>query len=151
EADALLTHAVGKPVMLIDADPSREWKIGAHANKHAPPAGVVDIDIVLNNPSLCELEVPAVCRLIADGNHNACRLARFENDDDRVRFRTFEVGIDEVVTTPFRGIHHRDLCVLRATFQPLLEVIGDAVEYLSRHRIEAPIGVEEAYDPFWLL
>ena len=52
EPDALLTHPIGQPVMLIDADPSRERKIGAHANKHASLAGVVDVDVVLHNPTL---------------------------------------------------------------------------------------------------
>jgi hypothetical protein len=32
-----------------------------------------------------------------------------------------------------------------------MEVIGDAVEYLSRDRIQPPVSVEEAYDPFRLL
>src|SRR5262245_12923936 len=52
EPNALLTHTVGEPVMLVEADPSRERKVGTHANKHAPPAGIVDVDVVLRNPTL---------------------------------------------------------------------------------------------------
>jgi hypothetical protein len=52
EPDALLTHPVGQPVMLVDADPGREGEVETHANKHASPAGIVDIDVVLNDPTL---------------------------------------------------------------------------------------------------
>ena len=82
----------------------------------------------MNDPPLRELKVPSVCRLIADGNHDARWLTRFENDNDCVWLRAFEVSINEFVTTALRGIHHRDLCVFRPAFQPLLEVVGDAVE-----------------------
>src|SRR5215475_7338827 len=95
--------------------------------------------------------MPAVCRLVADGNHDACWLARLEDDDDCVRLRTLEVGVNELVTTPLRGIDHRNLCVFSPAFQPLLEVVSDAVQELSTHRIYWPIGVEEADHPFRLL
>ena len=52
EADTIFVHSVGQPVMLIEADPGREGMVGTHANKYASPAGVVDIDVVFNNPSL---------------------------------------------------------------------------------------------------
>src|SRR5262249_40134910 len=128
EPYAFLTHPIGQPVMLVEANPSREGKVGTHAKKHASPAGIVDVDIVLNDPTLGELKMPAVRRLVADGDHDACRLARFENDDDCVRFGTLEVGINELVTTAFRSIQHGDFCVFRPAFQPLLEVVGDAMQ-----------------------
>src|SRR5262245_14623466 len=61
--------------------------------------------------------MPAVRCLVADGNHDARWLAGFEYDDDCVRLRTFEVGVNELVTTALRGIHHRDLYVFRPGFQ----------------------------------
>jgi hypothetical protein len=72
--------------------------------------------------------MPAVCRLVADGNHDACWLTRLEDDDDCVGLSPLEVGVNEFVTTAFRGIQHRYFCVFRPTLQPLLEVIGDAVQ-----------------------
>ncbi len=72
--------------------------------------------------------MPAVGRLVADGNHDAGWLTRFENDDDRVRLGTLEIGLDKLVTTAFRCIQDRDFCVVRPTLQPLLEVVGDAVQ-----------------------
>ena len=54
EPDALLTHPVGQPVMLVEADSGREGKVGTRANKHASPAGIVDVDVVMNNPTLRE-------------------------------------------------------------------------------------------------
>src|SRR5215468_1461249 len=70
--------------------------------------------------------MPAVRCLVADGNHDARWLAGFEYDDDCVRLRTFEVGVNELVTTALRGIHHRDLYVFRPAFQPLLEMVSDS-------------------------
>jgi len=52
EPDAFLTHPIGQPVMLVEADPGGERKVGTHANKHASPAGIVDVNVVLNNPTL---------------------------------------------------------------------------------------------------
>src|SRR5215470_7456972 len=95
--------------------------------------------------------MPAVRCLVADGNHDARWLAGFEYDDDCVRLRTLEVGVNELVTTALRGIHHRDFCVFRPAFQPLLEMVSDTLEQLPRDWIESPIGVEEANDPFRLL
>src|SRR5208283_3187070 len=32
EVDALLAQAVGEPMMLVEIDPRREWRIGAHSD-----------------------------------------------------------------------------------------------------------------------
>ena len=39
ESDAILTHAVGQPMMLIEADAGGERQIGTDADEHAPTAG----------------------------------------------------------------------------------------------------------------
>src|ERR1700732_577483 len=80
EADAFLAHAVGQPVVLVEADAGGEWKIGADAYEHSSPVPVVDIEVVLNDPALRDLKVPSIRDLVADSNHDACGLARFEDD-----------------------------------------------------------------------
>jgi len=60
EVDALLAQAVCEPMMLVEADPRRKRQVGAHAHEHAAPAGVVDIEVVLNDPALGELQMPVV-------------------------------------------------------------------------------------------
>ena len=101
ESDAALAQPIGQPVVLIEADTGGEWKVGAHAHEHSPPVPVVDVKIVLNDPAVSDLKMPSVCGLIANGNHDPCWLACFEDDHDRVRLRAFEVWIDKFVTRPF--------------------------------------------------
>jgi hypothetical protein len=38
----------------------------------------VNIEVVLNDPAVSDLEMPAVGGLVAGRNHDACRFARFE-------------------------------------------------------------------------
>jgi len=76
KVDALLAHPIGEPMMLVEADPRRERQVGAHAHEHAAPAGVVDIEVVLKDPALGELQMPALGGPVADGGHDARGLAR---------------------------------------------------------------------------
>ena len=66
EIEVLLMHAVGQPVMLIETDPRREWQIRAHANEHPAPAPVVNIEVVVHDPAVGDLQVPAVRFPVAD-------------------------------------------------------------------------------------
>src|SRR5260370_13561875 len=70
KVDAFLAHAVCQPMMLVEADPGRERQVGAHAPEHAAPSLVVDIEIEVYDPALGKLQMPAVYRPIADGDHN---------------------------------------------------------------------------------
>jgi hypothetical protein len=70
EIDGFLAHAVRQPVMLVEADPSRERQVWAHPDEHAPPLSVVDIEVVLHDPAVCDLKMPAVCLLVADRRHD---------------------------------------------------------------------------------
>src|SRR5580704_14002376 len=97
ESDAVLAHAVGQPVVLIEADTSGEWKVRADAHEHPSPVSIVDVKVVLNDPALRDLKMPSVRDLIADGNHDARGLARFEDDYHGARLGSFEVRIDEFV------------------------------------------------------
>src|SRR6516164_5928348 len=57
ESDAILAQAIGQPMVLIEADTGRERKVGAHAHEHSPPVPVIDVEVVLNDPSLSNLEL----------------------------------------------------------------------------------------------
>ena len=60
EVDALLAHPVRQPVMLIETDPGGERQVRAHAHEHPAPALVVDIEVVLHDPAVGDLQMPAV-------------------------------------------------------------------------------------------
>src|SRR5262245_42032097 len=126
EVDAPFPHLVREPVMLIEADTSGEWKVGADADEHPSPLAIVDVKVVLDNPPVRDLQMPPVRLAVADRNHDARGLACLENDHHSISARPFEVGIDEVVAAAIRSVHNRDLPLLCPTFQPLLELLGDA-------------------------
>jgi hypothetical protein len=100
-------------MMLVEANPRRERQVGANADEHAAPAGVVDIEVELNDPALGELQMPAVGGPVADGGHDAGGLAGLQNDDDRIGLGAFEIGLDELVATPFRGVQNRNVLLCR--------------------------------------
>jgi hypothetical protein len=116
ESDAVLAQAIGQPMVLIEADTGGEWKVGADAHEHSSPVPVVDVKVVLNDPAISDLKTPSVREFIANSNHDARRLPRFENDYDCVRLRSFEIWIDELVTTALRRLHDRDVALGRRSF-----------------------------------
>ena len=68
-------HALGQPMMLIEADAGGERQVGTDADKHPSPLPVVHIEVVLGHPAIGDLKMPAVRFAVADRGHNA-RLAR---------------------------------------------------------------------------
>src|SRR6266542_6510980 len=109
EVDALLAHPVGQPVVLIEADPGGERKIGTNADKHSSPLAVVDVEIVLNDPPVGDLKIPSVCFVVADCSQDARWLACFKDDNDSIGVRPFEIRSDKIVATALRSLDDRDL------------------------------------------
>ena len=65
-------HALSQPVVLIEADTCRERQIGADAHEDPPPVWVVEVKVVLHNPALRQLQMPAL--FCPDGDHDPGRL-----------------------------------------------------------------------------
>src|SRR5947209_554068 len=151
EIEVLLTHAVGQPVMLIETDPRRERQIRAHANEHATPAPVVDIEVVLHDPAVGDLKVPAVRLPVADCRHDARRLTCLEDDDDLIRLGAAEVGLDEFVAATLGCLNDRSIPSVGLVLHPVLELFGGAAQHISADRIDPPVGVEKADHPLGLL
>src|SRR6202048_5540718 len=122
-------------MVLIETDAGGEWKIGADAYEHSSPVPVVDIEVVLNDPALRDLKVPSVRDLVADSNHDACGLARFEDDRHGIRLGVLEIRIDEFVTTALRGLHDRDVALRGSFLHPALKLVGDVAQGVSGHRV----------------
>src|SRR5579859_3333209 len=66
--DALFSHPNRQPVVLVEAYPRREGKVGTHADEHAAPVLVVQIEVELIDPTLLELQVRVVV-LFAPNRH----------------------------------------------------------------------------------
>src|SRR5437764_1395331 len=118
----------------IEADTGGERKVGADAHEHSPPVPVVNAKVVLNDPAIGDLKMPSVGDLIANSNHDARRLARFEDDYDCVRLRALEIWIDEFVTTALRRFHDRDVALGRSLIHPALKLLRDVAQRVPRHR-----------------
>ena len=75
-----LPHAIGQPVMLIEADAGGERQVGTDANKHPFPLPVVDTEVVLDDPAVGDLKMPAVLFAVADRGQVGSRTLRNEHD-----------------------------------------------------------------------
>src|SRR5262245_52468544 len=107
--DSFLPQAVRQPVMLIEIDPCRERKVGTKAHEHSSPAAVVDVEVVLLDPALRDLEMPAVVLLVSDRNHDGGWFTSLEDHHYLIRFGPPEVWIHELIA-PARGEPRRSEC-----------------------------------------
>ena len=151
EFDAILAQADGQPVVLIEADTGGERKVGTDANEHSPPAPVVDVKIVLNDPALSDLKMPSVRDRIANRNHDARWLTRFNDDYDRVWLGEFKILIDEFITTTIRRVDDWDISFGRSFLHPALEFVSYVAQGIPCYRVKLAIRVEEPDEPFRLL
>jgi hypothetical protein len=112
---------------------------------------IVDIEVVLDDPAVGDLQMPAVGLAIADRRHDARRLARLENGHDGIGTGPLEIGVDELVAPPFRLWQHGDVPLFRPPFQPPRQLLGNVAQRVPAHRVKLPVGVEEADDALRLL
>ena len=143
EVDAFRAQAIGQPMMLVEAEACGERQVRAHAHEHAAPSPVVDVEIVLHDPALGELQMPAIAGLVADGDQDAGRFARLQHDDDLVWLGAPEVRFDEFVAATLRRLHNWNVVLRRPRLQPLLKAIGDAMQGASAHRVQLSVGGEK--------
>ncbi len=68
------------------------------------------MEIILNNPALGDLQMPAFFCLVADGDYDARWFARLQDDDDLVRLGALEVRLEFVAAT-FRRIQDQDVAL----------------------------------------
>ena len=137
--------------MLIEAHPGRERKVRADANKDPAPALVVDIKVVLHDPAVGDLKMPAVELLVADRCHNTRWFSGFEDDDDLIGFCSLEVRVDEFVAPALWRLDNRDVPLVGLILHPALKLLGGAAQHIAADRIELPIGSEKTHDPLGLL
>jgi hypothetical protein len=132
ESDVVFAHPVGQPMVLIEADTGREWKVGADAHEHPSPVPAIDVKVVLNDPAIRDLKIPSIRDLVADGrhagSHDARWLARFEDNDDGVRLCSFEIRVDKFVATALRCLHDRDVALRGPLLHPALKLVGNVAQ-----------------------
>src|SRR5207249_10497177 len=137
--------------MLIETNPGREREVRAHANEDPAPALVVDIEVVLHDPAVCDLKMPAVELLVADRRHDARRFSGFQDDNDLIRLGCLEVRVDEFVAPALWRLDNRSIPFVGLILDPALKLLGSASQHIAADRIELPIGSEKANDTVGLL
>src|SRR5215469_11514100 len=152
KVDAFFPHLDSQPVVLVQTNPGREGKVGAHAYKHRAPAFIVQIEIVLIHPALFELQEGVVFLLSADRDQDSGWLPRFEDDRNLIGFTAPQIGPDEIIPPLFLGsIDDLHTPLLRAVLEPVLELIGNLGQHPAGDSQAFPIGIEEAEHALGLL
>jgi hypothetical protein len=57
--------------MLVETEARRKGKVGRDANKHPAPVTIVEVEVVLHDPALGELQVPAIVLFVSNGGEDA--------------------------------------------------------------------------------
>src|SRR5882724_6086354 len=138
-------------MVLVEADPSGERKVRAHAHEHPPPPLVADIEVVLHNPAVCDLKMPAVCLLVTDRGDDPRGFSRLQDDDDLIWPCCLEVGVDELVTTALGSFDDWSVPLGRSLLHPDLKLFCSTAQDIAAHRIEVPVNVEKADHSLGLL
>ena len=147
--DAFGAHAVSQPMVLIEANARREGKIGTNANEHPTPTLVVNVKVILHDPALSQLQVPAV--FCSDGNHDPGGFPGFENRHHLVFLGVLKVWIDKVVTSFGRRIQNGRAPFLATVLDPVLKLLSNITQKIPSNSLALAIGIKEADYPLGLL
>jgi hypothetical protein len=139
-------------VVLVQAYPRGEGKVGTQAHKHPAPALVVEVEVVLVDPTLLELQVRAVVLLSPDGQQDAGRLPRFEDDGNSIGWAAPKILLNKIISPLFLGhFHDGSAPFLGSVLHPVLELIGDLRQHLPGHPFPFAVGIEKPQHSLWLL
>lgn len=109
--------------MLIETDSGGKGEIGTDPYKHSSPAGVLDIEVVLIDPTRFPFQVPTV--VFPDGSHDHGGLTRFDNDHNLIGSGTSEIAIHEIVSPSWRISLNGHTPFLGAVQDPIVILRGD--------------------------
>jgi len=151
DGDASLAQALSQPVMLIQADAGREWKVRADSDEHPSPARVIDVEVVVVDPALLQLQVPAVVLFVADRRHEARRFTGFEDRHDLIGPSPGERPIHELIAASGGYPLDRHVPVPGLIHDPVMILGGDVPQRIAVHRVALTVRPEEAHDPLRLL
>src|SRR5436309_16011998 len=101
--------------MLIETDTGGEREIGANPYEHSSPMGVLDIEVILIDPTPLHLEMPTI--VFPDGGHVGGGLTCFDNGYNLIGLGTLEVALHKVIAPAWgildrkSGVWEREECV----------------------------------------
>ena len=116
-----------EPVMLVETRSGRERKVGAQAHEHSAPVGVVQARVVLVDPLLRVLQMPAI--VFADRRKDSRRFTPFHDDRDLIGLRPVEGRVDEFIAPTRRRLHDRGAPRLRVSGNPDVKLLRNVSEH----------------------
>ena len=102
---------------------------------------VVNVKVILHDPTLRQLKVPAV--FCADGSHDPSWFPGFENDHYVIFLGVLKVRIDKVITPSLRGIQNGRAPFLAPVLDPVLKLLGDIAQAVASNPFALSIGIKE--------
>src|SRR5271167_4955764 len=149
--DALFPQAMGQPMMLVETNAGRKREVGRDANEHSAPVAIVDVEVVLHDPALGQLQVPAIVLFVPDGGENACWFSCLQDDDQLVGLSTAKVKFNKLIATTLGSLQDGGTPLLGTILYPMVELISDLPQHIPAHWVLISISAEETHDPLGLL
>src|SRR5438552_864615 len=109
--------------MLIETDTGGEREIGANPYEHSSPMGVLDIEVILIDPTPLHLEMPTI--VFPDGGHVGGGLTCFDNGYNLIGLGTLEVALHKVIA-PAWGIFLNGYTPSLGVFLDIVGIVGVA-------------------------
>src|SRR5437773_4268503 len=118
--------------MLIETDTGGEREIGANPYEHSSPMGVLDIEVILIDPTPLHLEMPTI--VFPDGGHVGGGLTCFDNGYNLIGLGTLEVALHKVIAPAWGIFLNGYTPFLRAVLDPIVILGGDVAQQLPTDR-----------------
>lgn len=131
--------------MLIETHAGGEREIRANPHEHRSPVAILDVEVILVDPTLLHFQVPVL--VLSNGGHKTCRFSGFDDGHDLIRPRLAKPGSEEVVAPVFRIFLDFDLPLLRSLLDPVLVLLGNVAQHFAADRVDAAVDPEEPDDP----
>jgi hypothetical protein len=112
---------------------------------------VIDVEVVLVNPALRNLQMPAVIFFVADSRHDARRFPGFQDDGNLIRFSFLQIGLYEFITSARGSVQDGCAPLLGPVLHPVPKLISDLGQHLTTDRVLLTVGGEEANHSLGLL
>src|SRR5207302_100656 len=114
--------------MLIETDTGGEREIGANPYEHSSPMGVLDIEVILIDPTPLHLEMPTI--VFPDGGHVGGGLTCFDNGYNLIGLGTLEVALHKVIAPAWGIFLNGYTPFLGAVLDPMVILGGDVAQQL---------------------
>src|SRR6266436_2176914 len=99
--------------MLVETDTGGKGEVGAEADEHPAPAAIVDIKVILHDPALGQLQMPAVVLFVANGGQDAGWFSCLQDEHHLVGFGMIKAAISEpnaILVMLEECVHDKLLC-----------------------------------------